>query len=134
MMASGTVQLRAPMLALIIEAPAGMSRVKRAIEPLNLAIVLAISGVLGAPAALADRPSQTQQHRAGEQRPQQRPRDESGITLDEAVNRAEHKYRARVIRAETRESNGRRVHVLRLLSEDGRVWTVKIDAASGAEH
>jgi len=38
-----------------------------------------------------------------------------------------------VIRAETRESNGRRVHQLRLLSDDGRVWTVRIDAANGEE-
>ena len=61
------------------------------------------------------------------------PRADSGISLDEAVNRAERKYRARVIRAETRESNGRRVHQLRLLSDDGRVWTVRIDAANGEE-
>ncbi|MGD9599025.1 MAG: PepSY domain-containing protein [Steroidobacteraceae bacterium] len=60
-------------------------------------------------------------------------RAEAGISLDEAVNRAERKYRARVIRAETRESNGRRIHQLRLLSDDGRVWTVRIDAATGAE-
>lgn len=62
-----------------------------------------------------------------------RPRGEEGISLDEAVNRAERRYGARVIRAETRESNGRRIHQLRLLSDDGRVWTVRIDAATGAE-
>lgn len=99
-------------------------------KTLTLAIVLALGSALAAPAALADRPAQAQR----DQGARHGPRAESGISLDEAVNRAERKYRARVIRAETREANGQRVHVLRLLSEDGRVWTVKIDAASGAEY
>ena len=72
-------------------------------------------------------------HKGGRKEAERSPRADSGISLDEAVNRAERKYRARVIRAETRESNGRRVHQLRLLSDDGRVWTVRIDAANGEE-
>ena len=52
--------------------------------------------------------------------------------LDEAVDRAQKRYKARVVRAETSESGGRIVYVLRLLSEeDGRVWTVRVDAQSG---
>lgn len=99
-------------------------------KTLTLAIVLALGSALAAPAVLADRPTQAQRDHGA----RHGPRAETGISLDEAVNRAERKYRARVIRAETREANGHRVHVLRLLSEDGRVWTVKIDAASGAEY
>lgn len=55
-----------------------------------------------------------------------------GVSLDEAVDRAQKRYKARVVRAETSESGGRIVYVLRLLSEeDGRVWTVRVDAQSG---
>ena len=85
---------------------------------------------LAMPAAVAEPPPWAQ--KGGRRDPERAPRAE-GISLDEAVNRAERKYHARVIRAETHESNGRRVHQLRLLSDDGRVWTVRIDAASGAE-
>ena len=56
-----------------------------------------------------------------------------GISLDEAIDRAQKRYRARVVRAEQSESGGRVVYVLRLLSdEDGRVFTVRVDAQSGA--
>lgn len=55
-----------------------------------------------------------------------------GLSLDEAVDRAQKRYKARVVRAETSESGGRVVYVLRLLSdEDGRVWTVRVDAQTG---
>lgn len=56
---------------------------------------------------------------------------QEGISLDEAVDRAQRRYNARVVRAETREDGGRRVHVLRLLSDDSRVWTVRVDASTG---
>lgn len=55
------------------------------------------------------------------------------ISLDQAIAIAERRYKARVVRASTSESEGRRYHVLRLLSEEGRVWTVRIDAATGQE-
>lgn len=54
-----------------------------------------------------------------------------GISLDEAVSRAERQYRARVVRTEVQDEDGRTVYVLKLLSEDGRVFTVRIDAATG---
>ena len=57
------------------------------------------------------------------------PRD--GISLDEAVSRAERQYHARVVRTEVQDEDGRKVYVLKLLSEDGRVFTVRIDAQSG---
>lgn len=96
-----------------------------------LSLVFALGAALAASGALADNDRQGNE-RGGKQRQQQNA--ESGMSLDAAVKQAERKYSARVIRAETRtSSDGRRVHVLRLLSEDGRVWTVKMDAASGAE-
>ena len=54
-----------------------------------------------------------------------------GISLDEAVRRAEQQYRARVVRTDVQDEDGRKVYVLKLLSEDGRVITVRIDAATG---
>lgn len=54
-----------------------------------------------------------------------------GISLDEAVRRAEQQYRARVVRTDVQDEDGRTVYVLKLLSEDGRVITVRIDAATG---
>ena len=54
-----------------------------------------------------------------------------GISLDEAVRRAEAQYRARVVRTDVQDEDGRKVYVLKLLSEDGRVFTVRVDAATG---
>ena len=58
-------------------------------------------------------------------------RAHDGISLDEAVRRAEAQYRARVVRTDVQDEDGRKVYVLKLLSEDGRVMTVRIDAATG---
>lgn len=54
-----------------------------------------------------------------------------GISLDEAVSRAEQQYRARVVRTDVQDEDGRKVYVLKLLSDDGRVFTVRIDASTG---
>ncbi len=55
-----------------------------------------------------------------------------GLSLDEAIDRAQKRFRARVVRAEQTHQDGRVVYVLRLLSdEDGRVFTVSVDAATG---
>lgn len=54
-----------------------------------------------------------------------------GISLDEAVRRAEAQYNAKVVRTDVQDEDGRKVYVLKLLSEDGRVITVRVDAATG---
>lgn len=54
-----------------------------------------------------------------------------GISLDEAVRRAEAQFHARVVRTDVVDEDGRKVYVLKLLSEGGRVITVRVDAASG---
>lgn len=56
-----------------------------------------------------------------------------GLTLDQAVARAEQKYGARVVRAEEKTDDGRRVYRIRLLSDDGRVFDITVDAATGQE-
>lgn len=55
------------------------------------------------------------------------------LTLDQAVARAEKKYGARAVRAEEKTDGDRRVYRIRLLSDDGRVFDVTVDAASGKE-
>jgi len=54
-----------------------------------------------------------------------------GLTLDEAVARVEEKYEARAVRAEEDHDGDRRVYRIRLLSADGRVFEVTVDAATG---
>ena len=56
----------------------------------------------------------------------------ASMSMDQAVKMAEQRFRARVVKAEAERENGRTVYVLRLLNEAGRVWTVRVDAASGA--
>ncbi len=73
--------------------------------------------------------------RGAPDRDRDRDRDQAskGVSLDEAIDMAQKRYRARVVRADTTENDGRRTYVLRLLSDDdGRVWTVRVDAATGA--
>jgi uncharacterized membrane protein YkoI len=54
------------------------------------------------------------------------------VSMDQAVKMVETRFRARVVKAETENDNGRVVYVLRLLSDSGKVWTVHVDAASGS--
>ena len=61
-----------------------------------------------------------------------RPMAEQGLTLDEAVARMERQYKARAVRAEQDRRDGRIVYRIRLLSGDGRVFDVTVDAATGA--
>ena len=55
------------------------------------------------------------------------------VSLDEAVAQAEKRHNAKVVKTATSQEGGRAVYELRLLSEDGRVWTVRVDSATGAE-
>jgi uncharacterized membrane protein YkoI len=57
---------------------------------------------------------------------------ERGLTLDQAVALVERQFHARVVRADARSEGGHTVYVLRLLNDSGRVWTVHVDADSGA--
>ena len=58
------------------------------------------------------------------------PRD--GMSMDQAVRMVEQRYHDRVVKAETQLDEGRTLYVLRLLNDAGKVWTVRVDAASGA--
>ena len=54
------------------------------------------------------------------------------VPMDQAVKSVERQYHARVVKAETQHSDGRTTYVLKLLNDAGKVWTVRVDAASGA--
>jgi uncharacterized membrane protein YkoI len=77
--------------------------------------------------------------KAGDHEPTTRPADDrrivladSGISLDQAVSMVEKRFNARVVKTETRNEGNRKIYVLRLLNDAGRVWTVKVDASSGS--
>src|SRR3569832_707798 len=102
-----------------------MRNIRAAILPVTLAVLGVVPfaqarGMQGLPPAGTAMPETTVVAEA---------RD--GISLDEAVSRAERQYRARVVRTDVQDEDGRKVYVLKLLSEDGRVFTVRVDAQSG---
>ncbi len=94
---------------------------------------LALTAAAGfAPVAMAHAvPGAIVRGSAAQEAPVQAAMFRDGISLDEAVSRAERQYRARVVRTEVQDEDGRTVYVLKLLSENGRVFTVRIDAATG---
>jgi uncharacterized membrane protein YkoI len=68
---------------------------------------------------------------------ERRPREERhieprGISLDQAVQMAQRRYQARAVKAETVNHGDRRVHRIRLMSTEGKVWHVHVDAQTGA--
>ena len=67
---------------------------------------------------------------------ERRPREEliepRGVSLDQAVQMAQRRYSARAVKAETVSQGDRRVHRIRLMSPEGKVWHVYVDALTGA--
>jgi len=59
---------------------------------------------------------------------------ERSISLDEAVAQAERRYKARAVRAQEKRHGERIEYRIRLLGDDGRVFEVRIDAATGREN
>lgn len=57
-----------------------------------------------------------------------------GMSLDEAVRMVEKRHRARAVKAETVINDGRRTYEIRLLNADGKVWKVRVDAATGRSY
>ncbi len=58
---------------------------------------------------------------------------ERSVSLDEAVAQAERRYKARAVRAEEKRHGERIEYRIRLLGDDGRVFEVRVDAATGRE-
>jgi uncharacterized membrane protein YkoI len=66
-------------------------------------------------------------------RGEERTMAERSLSLDEAVAQAERRYKARAVRAEEKSHGDRIEYRIRLLGDDGRVFEVRIDAATGRE-
>jgi uncharacterized membrane protein YkoI len=56
---------------------------------------------------------------------------QSEVSLDQAAQMAEKRFNARVVKAETVRNGDRRVHQIRLLNAQGKVWKVSVDAETG---
>ncbi len=50
------------------------------------------------------------------------------LTLEQAAEQVARQYNAKVVSAHTVERDGRRVHVIRILTDDGVVRTVRVAA------
>lgn len=67
-----------------------------------------------------------------ERRPRyEREAEGARISLDQAVNMAQSRYRAKAVKAQSINQGDRLVYQIRLLSSDGKVWTVQVDAQTG---
>ncbi len=97
-----------------------MSRVRTVLNSLCLATVLA-AAMIGAGAWAVPTPggAATQSSAA------------PGLSMGQAVRMVEQRFAARVVRAGTEQQDGKTVYVLRVLDRSGRVFTVRVDAASG---
>lgn len=49
-----------------------------------------------------------------------------GLTLDQAVEQVRRQYNGRIVSAETTVSGGRETHVIKVLTDDGKVKTVRV--------
>ena len=54
-----------------------------------------------------------------------------GVTLSQAVEQVRQQYGGRIISAETKVSGGRETHVIKVLTDDGKVKTVRIPGKRG---
>jgi hypothetical protein len=55
------------------------------------------------------------------------------LTREQAIALVQRRYHARVVRTVLVEQQGRHIYVFRLLSSGSHVWTVRIDAKTGAQ-
>lgn len=53
------------------------------------------------------------------------------ISLDQAVEQAKERVNGRVISAETRDRDGRQIHNIRILTKEGKVRRLRINADGG---
>ena len=105
------------------------------------ALVVAVCGLIGAvPAQSAgggrhgppsDYRAQPADRKGGERGGGGREEREPRVSLDDAVAIVRSRYEGKVIRAETHGSSDHPVHSIRILSPEGRVYTVKVDGVSG---
>jgi uncharacterized membrane protein YkoI len=88
-----------------------------------LALVLVAASVTTLGASLSPAPAEESQRQMSLA---------NNVSMDQAVKMAEQRFKARVVRAESQHDGNHTVYVLRMLNESGHVWTVRVDASSGA--
>lgn len=96
-----------------------------------LIICLALAGpaeVLSAPAAHDTVVASDYGARGG---PTHRLAQNGRFTLDQAVDKVRAKFGGKIIKASTRRQKGRPVHIIKILDDNGRVHTVRVDGISG---
>jgi uncharacterized membrane protein YkoI len=101
-----------------------MNPLRHSLPVLLLAALASLAQARGQPAPAPQGAAEAERGVSGEVQ-------REGISLDEAVRMAEAQFHARVVRTDVVDEDGRKVYVLKLLSEGGRVITVRVDAASG---
>ncbi|MBS0374981.1 MAG: PepSY domain-containing protein [Proteobacteria bacterium] len=57
--------------------------------------------------------------------------EQHALSLDEAVELVQHRFEARVVRAEETREGEETVYRIRLLGQDGHVFTVHVNARTG---
>ena len=91
-------------------------------------LVLALLSLLAAGAPLAGQAQELIDRR----QKHDRQIETAGMSLDQAVEMAQRRFRAKAVRAETVRNGDKVEHRIRLLSADGKVRNVSVDAESGA--
>jgi len=100
------------------------------------ALLVALCGLVGTVPGQAasggrhgppDSHAQSNDHRGGDRDDEH----QSRVSLDEAVSIVRARYEGKVIRAETQGSDDHPIHQIRILSPDGRVFTVRVDGLTG---
>ena len=105
-----------------------MRRVGRSgVGAAGLAALLLAGGELAAARPRAEL-ALTQAESATELFPAQR----GGVSLAQATAMAQSRFQGRVVKAETVQVGDRLVHEIRILGDDGRVRTVRVDAQTGS--
>jgi len=102
----------------------------RIVRPFSLTLITVLAILAGFWAGLWVPAAHTQE--LVDRRPRHDYRAEPArVSLDQAVQMAQRRYHAKAVRAETVRKGNRRVHQIRLLNSEGKVWTVRVDAESG---
>lgn len=96
------------------------------------ALLLCVLAALMASPAWAKKHKKEPDVRGGEQQREVAGRC-PGFSLDQVISRIERKNKARVVRTDVVSEGSQCVYVLRLLSDEGRVWTVRVDSRSGEQ-
>jgi uncharacterized membrane protein YkoI len=95
--------------------------------------LLVVAPAMARPRSLSFTQEQaTDEPLAPAQRDQLVPTQRGGVSLAQATSMAQGRYPGRVVRAEPVQMGDRLVYEIRILGDDGRVRTVRIDAQTGS--